>query len=269
MKKRKWIVGLVLGILMTVIVTAIPASAKNLVSTISDLAKFEAYYITRPQELIEVASTTQSGNLNEISNIVKDPEMAEITTKALYFATFPSNLIKTSVVTASPENTERFIVPTVQIQNPSAVFSQPSSKFSGGSFQDNFVILSNPTDSGLSNQVVIQPLFAYKNQNDELVLIGNMENYTTNLVIVDGVSYIGLTNKGKSIGSGNASKMFETPMKLSTKPPTGINKGVYNGLPNICYIVITFEPGTYDETIKVSDLDDLEMLYSLNYTPIQ
>lgn len=269
MKGKNLAVGMGLSILMAIILTAIPASAQNITSAISDLAKYEVYFVTRPQELIEVASTTQTGNLNEISNIVEDPEMAEITTRVLYFATVPSNLLKTTVVTTSPENSERFTVPAVQIQTPDASFSPTSSTSSNKTFSDNFAVLSNFSDYGLSNQVVIQPLFVYRNRNNELVLIGNMENYTAYPVIVDDISHIELTCKGKTVASGSSDRKFEPPMKLSTKPPTGINKGIYDGLPNICYIKITFEPGTYDENIKVSDLDALEMRYALDYTTIQ
>lgn len=72
---------------------------------------------------------------------------------------------------------------------------------------------------------------------------------------------------GEKVLAQGLPNAFEEPVKLAPYKQQ-INDGVYDGLPTQCFVKIIFEPGTYDDSINISELDYLGSAYSLDYSPL-
>lgn len=61
---------------------------------------------------------------------------------------------------------------------------------------------------------------------------------------------------------------METPIKLAPHEDK-VNLGITDGFPTMCFIKMTFAPGTYDNTVDISNLDNVGCVYSFDYSVIQ
>lgn len=269
MKWKKMIVELILALIACTAITAVSASAQSIDgSTITKLFKLDQYMLSHPQQFSEIAMATKNDSATDIHQIITDPEVADTYIEISYLASTPTAIIKTALVTVNPQNTARGVVPKVTIGNPSLDHHESTTILSkNGLNPKNYLLVTDPSLYGRSMKLALNPLFLYKNDKNELVLITYFQNNSDTNIEVNGLSHVELFSNGKVVASGNPS-MFEKPMRFSTNPE-GINQGVYDGLPNMCFIKITFEPGTYDDTVNIHDIGSLDLRYSLDYSTIQ
>lgn len=264
MKNRKKLLGLFLALLIIASVGATPVSAAKL--SVADIVKADLYAYTHPVEIFQLGRTIKSNSVDEIYNVIEDPEIAQTAVTLLNYAYVPGSIIKGTMVTTNPQNSESNTI--IKLRLPSQENDNQSTNSSQLSLPqlNSFSIIASPSNFGQKNTISLEPLIAYKNNADDLVVLGFFENNGDTNIELRGISYIELSSDGNPIASGEPVNIG-TPMKFSTNPE-GINLGVYDGLPNMCFVKITFEPGAYDETLDVSQLDHVGMTYSLDYSNI-
>lgn len=258
MEKVKKVVALCLALLLTAAITAVSASAKSLdpVSVASDLAKGERFTFTHPKEAVQIGLSIAYSEPVDDALVNSDDARA-----FLRIGNIPVTggvIVKLMITTLNPANSERNRVLSSKIENPASFSSSPKTD---DTFNSQFTLLSAQKFN--HNDVDINPLFAYKTKNNELVVWGELQNYSGKNVEVYGIPEIRLLTDDKVL-AGGAAPEFETPMKFSYRQKQ-VNTGVYNGLPTQCFIKLTFEPGTYDDTVDITSLDNLDCQYSLNY----
>lgn len=257
MRKVKSGLGLCLALLLAVLISTVSVSAQSLdpVSLTGDLLKSDQYLFTHPKEVVQILDSmiegtpldetiTDSEDAQTFLRVVNLPDRASIITKALFVTTNPTNSEKNRIISIDVTGPENF----------------PTSS-NGGSSVQQFTLLSSTYFN--KNTINIDPVFAYKTQSNELVVWGVITNYSGKNVELSGIPEIRLMAGDKVLAGGNAQD-FDSPLKLSYYQAK-VNTGVYNGLPDQCLFKITFEPGTYDGSIDLTDLNNLDCQYSLNY----
>lgn len=264
MKKIKWIGAVCLAIVLAAIVTSVSVSARALdpASFASDYVKSYRFLFTHPQEYVDtVKMMVERTQSDELSNYIANSEDAQAFLRVANLPLTGARLNKALKTTVNPLNSEKNRILQLNISNST---SPGAPKVDHGLWNHDFTLLNAPFFS--KNTISIDPKFVYKTANDELVVWGVMMNYSNQNVEVMGVPEISLQTGDKVLASGTSSD-FDSPMKFSYYQDK-VNTGVYDGLPTQCFIKITFEPGTYDDTIDISNLDNLDCQYALNYRVI-
>lgn len=253
---------LCLAIFLTVALTTVSASAKSLnpVSLVSDYAQTYHYLFTHPRETAEIVKALEGRNEDEnVTKIIESSKEAQALLRVANFPVTGGKFEKAIDITLDPRNTEqgRILELTARPTKDDTHFPKVNQYF------DNPQIAFLNTPYFYKNPINIDPKIAYKTKNNKLVVWGIMINYSGKNVAVDGIPELQLLSNNKVLASGTFSD-FESPMKLSNYQEK-INTGIYNGLPTQCFVKMTFEPGTYDASVNLSDLGSLDCNYALNY----
>lgn len=265
MRKAKFIFNLILGLVILVIITATSVNAAGIPTSkrSSDLESFfrtETFLLTHPAAAANMSSELAKGNQKIVSKYFSNSQDQEFYLRSENLINTITNISKTAYITRSPQNTERNIIPTILVS------PQGSHTFSTSKFDTprQFSILAiNSTD----NAINIDPFLVYKNSKNELIVWGVMKNNSGIKIVVNSVPYIELSANGKKLAFGDNSS-FQQPMKLAPYEVKA-NLGIHDGLPHKCFIKMVFEPGAYDGTADISNLDNLSCSYTLDYEPLQ
>lgn len=260
MKKAKQLCVLFLTIILLGALTAIPVGAQSLGSGsfILDYATAYKYMLTHPKEAIKIidAMVVEREQTNEIT--LDDSPEAQTYMRLLNIPLTIGVAEKTALVTVNPSNTERNRIISIKVSNP---VNFPTTEKTDKNSQ--ICVLSAPTFN--YNAISIDPKIVYVNRNHEMVVAGTLMNYSDRDIDLRGIPDIQLNENGKIVANGNTAN-FEEPMKMSHSRKKQVNTGVHDGLPSMCFIIIVFEPGTYDDTVDISSLNNLECNYSLDYS---
>ncbi len=120
----------------------------------------------------------------------------------------------------------------------------------------------------VTDNLRVDPIYAWKDNNNNLVLLSRISNESPSKVSLEAIDYVQLTQGGNVIAEGESGD-FDQPMILSSKDTTKkVNLGVTDGYPNQCFLVTKFTPGSYDPSIDVGDMGQIVMTYSVEYTNI-
>lgn len=266
MRKTKIIINTLLAILVVAVLSAVSVSAKNisvqnLPSDTKNFIKMETYLSTHPKEAYSLTQELTKGNTEAVKQYFSDPDVQELTLRVSNLSGTLSDILKTAYITQSPNNSEKNIIPEIRITNSDQAQLIKNAQSSAPEF--TFLNISN----NLTNAFNVDPFLAYKNNKNELIVWGVLRNNTKKNAVVNAIPHIELFANGKLLASGNATP-FETPMKMSPYQ-VKVNTGIYDGLPDKCFIKMVFEPGAYDGTADISNLDNLSCSYTLDYEPLQ
>ena len=261
MKKIKTISAIGLAVILMAIVTAVSACARTQdpVSFAVDYAEGILWVYSHPREAVNVSSAVLSrDNDNNISELIKSSEGAQKYVRYVNFFNLAGISMKTGWETVNPNNVNSTKMIVMKVEKP----------------------LQYPTDSGVKsgleynvfgiplfskNTITFDPLLAYKTKDHQLVVLALMKNYSNHNVEISGMPEVQLhLDDGQQIAAGQTSG-FGAPIKLSYYQKKA-STGVYNGMPNAIFVVMTFEPGTYDPNVDITSLDNLSCNYSLDYT---
>ena len=102
-----------------------------------------------------------------------------------------------------------------------------------------------------------------------LHVICTLTNITGSTISFYGLEQVEIQDNGKVVAKGNPAVLNE-PMIFSSLPleQSHYTKNtLINGYPTGNFVDIIFEPGTYDDSIKVSDLQDISISYYMVTDP--
>lgn len=264
-KRMKSILAICLAMLLAVSALVIPANAKG-ISTESlpdDLAKFmkmDFWIYTHLKEDVEIVKELENGNTEILDKYFPDPEDKEFFLRMDNLSRTIGDVAKTATTTMNPQNQERNVVPTMEVKTCNSEFP-PAESITGSNKKDNYTFLTTHVHPGI--KIGLDVFFIYKDTNGNLVAFAIMTNNSGAIAEVAGIPYVDLLVDGKSFAGGTSSS-FEKPIKLSPRKNQA-NLGVYDGLPTKCFVKIIFTPGTYDNTINISDLDNINLVYTMDY----
>lgn len=260
MRKTKPVIAIFLAVIFYLSFMAACVSAKSIEERTSDVQHFvkqEAFTLTHPKEVTEIERSLIEGRTDVLNQYIPDPEDQEYYLRTENLSTAVSHILKTAYTTVNPQNSERYIVPTARIGGSETPRSQNSPV-------QKFTFLTMPNNSG--NSITIDLYLVYQTRNGELTFLGILRNQSGDKISVNGISQIEIAADGKELANGTPAS-FESPMKMAPYQAQ-LNTGVYDGLPVMCFVKIVFEPGTYNPSIDVSNLDNIDCRYSLDYTII-
>lgn len=244
---------------------AVTANAKSLdpIAYASDYFYGMKWGITHFDDSIKIAAAIAKRDDSGIKDILDDKSEGQQTfLYALNPVATLAQIESTLDVTVSPLNNEKFQIRNVKVQNTGEELKGSSSPQKTSKFQ--YAFLAVPYFS--HNQIVFDPILAYKTRNNELVVWCILKNYTGQEIELRRISPIEYYDNGKKIAGGTAAG-FEKPFRMSYYEPK-VTSGTIDGLPDQCFVKITFEPGTYDENVDITNLDYLESSYFMDYSPI-
>lgn len=255
---------------MATVAFSTSASAKSIdlhsvSSDINNLAKLDTWTLTHPKELTQLIQQEAEGNYDIINNYFTDPELNQFLTKVINICTTAGIVGKTASITINPSNTEKGVIPSTEIKssNTSPKFAVPTKQQSSPIYS----ILTIRTDS--MGKVNINPFLVFKDKNNNLVVWAVFSNNSRQTIQINGLSSLELTSNKKVIAQGDPAP-FKTPVTLASRASTAkANSGVKDGLPTMCFLKMTFHPGTYDDTVDYTDLDFVGCAFSLDSTVIQ
>lgn len=266
MKKKKTIRSILLAVLLAVTMTAVPASAKSIQAQLQSLpsdlvsaAKLDAWSLSHLEEINELGLQVSYGNYEEIDKYLTDPDIADFFKRILNLGGTVAGVIKTTGMTLSPNNSERYMVPSITVGGSSADKTNPRLS------NLDYSIFALRTDN--KGKVNINVLLIYQDPQGNLVALGLLRNTSGQKLQIDNIPSIQLTANGKELASGTPSKL-ETPVRLAPHEDKA-DLGITDGLPTMCFIKMTFAPGTYDDSIDISNLDNVGCVFSLDYSVIQ
>lgn len=263
MKKIKTISAIGLAVILMAIVTAVSACART-----QDPVSFAADYLegmfwadTHPKEAVAVTSAALSrDDSNNVSALLNSSEGAQKYTRALNFLNLVGATVKTSLEAVNPGNANSHKMIVMNVDKPIQYSTDAGT--SGVKNWLKYNIFSIPLFS--KNSITFDPILAYKTTDNKLVVLAYMKNFSNRNVEISGIPEVQLILDEQQIAAGQTSG-FGDPIKLSYYQKK-VNSGVYDGMPNAIFIVITFEPGTYDPNVDITSLDNLSCNYSLDYT---
>lgn len=270
MRQLKKVGSFCLAILLTLTIFVVPASAKSLdaqsvAADAKNFAKIEVWIYTHIGETVEIIEQLIDGSTEALDKYFPDPELNELFLRTYNIPKTTGALLKTTLILVNPSNTEKYVIPTVEFNVPQNVFPTNSGNRNSG---------NNRSFTLLANDIIAAPaafslttFIAYKNSANELVVWGMLANDSGEAVEIFGIPSVVLSTNGKVFASGKANA-FETSMKMAPHE-TQANTGVYDGLPTRCLVKLTFKPGTYDETVDISSLDNVSCSFALDYKPVK
>lgn len=270
MKKNKWLCSIGMAVLLTAILTAVSANArsidwKTIPENVVQFVRVGAYLDTHPQIAANTIEGLTTGHPEVAEQYFTDPEQRDYVNRIAQLTVNIGDVGKTAAITVNPQNSERNQVPTIRITGKTYPVSPKRSNASRLT-EPTYTLLTINVNNG--NKIPMDTFLAYKDKDDNLVVWGILANDNSNKIQVSGLSSIQLTTKDKVLAEGTPTQ-FETPMILSPRRVGETSSGVKNGYPDRCFIKLVFEPGTYDNNIDISELDNLNSTYTLDYTVIQ
>lgn len=264
MKKKKTVISILLAIILATALFAVPAGAngihiQSIPSDLAGLAKLDAWSLSHPKEIIEIGQQTAAGNYDAIGEYMTDSDNYELYMKGLNYSLTVGTVIKAASISINPRNSERNLAPSISVSGPSTYNRNSQST------KPSYSFLSIRNDK--KGKVNINLFLIYEDRQNNLVALGLLRNESGQKIQIDGISSIQLTTNGKELAGGTPSK-FEVPVQLAPHEAK-VNTGVTDGLPTMCFIKMTFAPGTYDDSIDISNLDNVGCIFSLDYSVIQ
>ena len=124
---------------------------------------------------------------------------------------------------------------------------------------------------GNQGEVLIAPLYFLIDGNGNLHVICNVTNITGNTISFKGVDQIEILANGKVLASGNP-KLSEEALTFSSLPlerKYNSSNKIIDGYPTGGFVDIIFEPGTYDASQPIADVDDISFSCALNYSSVK
>ena len=118
-------------------------------------------------------------------------------------------------------------------------------------------------------ELLIAPLWLLRDAYGNLHVICTLTNITGSTISFYGLEQVEIQDNGKVVAKGNPAVLNE-PMIFSSLPleQSHYTKNtLINGYPTGNFVDIIFEPGTYDDSIKVSDLQDISISYYMVTDP--
>lgn len=167
-------------------------------------------------------------------------------------------IIQTAGLTVNPVNQERHQIPMISVTFPGNNETVTEDKISD---RTKFAILPS---TNKANQFVVQPVAAFYDDKNNLVILCVMENRSDQEKVLKGFYTIQFGNN-ENISARGIPTEFESPIKLSSGTAGNFNVAkLKNGIPNMCFLVISFSPGSYDNSLSLRDWKEL----SGSYEPI-
>lgn len=262
MKKSKRLCALCLALIMVSVSTAVSVSAQsfNLTTLVSEYVTAYQYLFSNPKEAVNIIKALASER-DQSTDITQDnSKEAQTFVRVLNIPATIGITGKVAIATVNPANSEQNRVLLAKINSPTCY---PITNQNKANSNSQINVLAAPMFN--STSISINPELVFISRNNELVVIGTVQNYTGRNIEIRGIPYLELKEQEKTIASGNAAD-FEETMKMSYYRSKQVNSGVYDGLPDQCFIIMVFAPGTYDDTVDISSLDSLECNYSLDYS---
>lgn len=268
MRKTKAIIAIMLAIVLAISVLAVPASAaeqnsESLPSKVVQYMSFEAWTLTHLKEVTAIAKDLANGKTDALEQYIPDPEQQAYFLKVSSFSATAGYIDKAIQITFDPLNSEKWTVPVCR-EKQSGKKRELAAR-TNSPINQRFTLLS--TRGTPHEKITLEPYFVYKSSNDELVFLGILGNDSHEKVEVAGIPSIDITVDGKPLASAEFMN-FDSPMKFSS-PDNSSLTGVNDGLPTECLIIIIFEPGSYDSSFDISQLDHLNTAYTLDYTVLE
>lgn len=266
MKKQiKKINSILLAFIVVASLAVIPASAasiniQRLPADIKNAAKLDAWGRFHPYEVMEIGIHMTNGDYSDIDKYITDPEVRDFLLRGVNVSMTVSLVNKAARVTINPQNQEKNYIPSFKVTQSAVTYTLAPT-----SGNPDYTILAIQND--VKDKVNINLFLIYKDTQNNLVALGIIRNESGKKLQIDGIPSIQLNTNGKELASGNPSN-FEKPIQLAPHV-VEVNNGIYNGLPTMCFIKMTFEPGTYDSTVDISNLDNVSTVYSLDYSETQ
>ncbi len=268
MKNAKYI-GVISLAVVIAIMLAISANAKNIsLQTMLDdkpeeisVAKFMAVH---PKEFAELILDLDRGETSNLSQYFNNPDDLEYFLRMNKIDSTIGALIKTGLVTNDVRNSERFVVPKAQVKsNGVQSMESAASEYWRPGLPYSFLTVNFYT----GNKISLDTFLMYKNAKNDLVVWGIIRDDSDTKIELRGISDIELKYNGKTFAAGSPTK-FKTPIKLAPYPKE-FNLGIYDSLPTECFVKLTFEPGTYDGDIDITNIDNISSAYEMDYSAIQ
>lgn len=263
MKRIKLAGLLCLAVITMISLSVVSANAQSMtpLTFATDYVTSVKYIVTHPDEAVKITKAyVNREQSNEVKEIIENSQGAQTYVRLINISTTVGRMGKTAIATVNPANSEQNRILSMKIDSPANYLI---SNYSSGNFSPQISLQSAP--QFYKNPINFDPMILFKNKNQELVVLGILQNYSGRDIEVRGLPEIQLSESGKIIAIGSLSNL-EEPMKMSYYRENQINAGVYDGLPDQCFIILIFEPGTYDDTVDISSLDSLECNYSLDYS---
>lgn len=258
MRKVKSVVSLLLVVFVMSVLTSVSVQA-GVLSNAIEVELGMTYLISHPKEAVEIVNASIIRTpTDEVMELLENSEEARTFQKTLNFPYTVSGVLKTGWITLNPQNTEAGQIVSVTFDSPVQYPKAENTRL-------DYNVFSIPYFQ--KNELEVDPLLAYKSSNNELVVWADLCDYSGQNIEVDGVYEVVLIADGEVFAKGSTPKM-ERPIQLSAHQEQ-LSTGVYNGLPNHAFMKMTFEPGTYDDTVVLSEIKDLESNYSLDYSYIK
>lgn len=264
MKRVKLIGILCLACLAMASITAVSATAQSFdpLTLVSSYVSAYRFVFTHPKESWEIISTSDVREANpELEELINTNPDAQATVRVFNIPNTVAAIGKAGIATLNPQNMERNQIISVKVNSLPGEREEPVSE---AQKRHGIEISMLTTPLFYSNPINIDPMFIMKTPQDDLVVLGVVKNFSGKNVVINAIPGIELVANNKILANGTTSG-FEAPMKLSYYQQK-VNSGVYDGLPTQCFIVIVFAPGTYDDTVDISSLNNLECNYSLDYS---
>lgn len=265
MRKTKMILSLFLVIVITILLSTVTTGAASMsadthLSEFEKFVKLDTWIYIHPKEAIEIERASLDGDPSIIKKYFPTSEEQEYVIRMLNLPNEIGDVMKVATTTLNPQNSERGRVLSATIQNTSSKVEQ---KTQPDLSRLTFITTNNPR-----NKVRLEFFAAYTTSKGELVMLGFLENNSGNKLEIRGIQQLELKVKDQVLADGSPSA-FDTPIKLAPRAQKAQgNLGVYDGLPTKCFIKITFEPGSFDDSIDISKLDYLGSAYSLDYSTL-
>lgn len=215
-------------------------------------------------ELVSVFQRDREKTANEIKGMAAQ-SMHKVQTKAADIQdtvnkkSNSANLIlQTAGLTANPGNQDRNQIPMITVTFPG---NSETAAEENTTDRTKFTILPS---TNKANQFVVQPVAAFYDDKNNLVILCVMENRSDQEKELKGFYTIQFGNN-ENISARGIPTEFESPIKLSSGTAGDFNVAqLKNGIPNMCFLVISFSPGSYDNSLSLRDWKEL----SGSYEPI-
>lgn len=217
-------------------------------SMLSSVAKVDA------EKTAESIKETVTETIKETEVTIQE-KTSEAQTNLDQKSNSASLIIQTASLTTSPFNQERYMIPIINISFPENESTIPATD---DRMRTAFTILPS---SDKPNQFIVQPVAAFYDADNNLIVLCVMENHSNREIMLNGFYSIQFGNEERISARGIPTE-FETPVRLSPST-SGSRKTVelQNGIPNMCFLVIVFAPGAYDNSLDLQDWKDLSGSY--------
>ena len=264
-KGKKNIISITLALLIAFSISAVPTFAGSLNSQsaaqeVARLAKTDFYLFAHLNEIPVIIQETRNGHPEIVHEMVQDPDV-EVGINRLSTVGFTTaNIIKTGLTTVDPQNSEKGKIINLNLGNAHSADSLSPQSLA---FTSTYSLLSDLEYASSGNKISLEPVLVYKDKYNNIVILATLSNRGAATATVNGFSQIKFMVNGITLAEGTPSALKQ-PMKLcGTKAKGIVNPAVQNGLPNRCFVKITLAPGTYNNSVDISNIDSLSCSYGI------